>query len=1224
MFKKENLRRNFLRVKQNIDQNLGRAEKSEVLSEDQQENEKRVEVVKHAFQSISKKAGLLLQAPGMEYDKRLKKLPETGLGHSMLESAQILGPDTLLGSACQLCGDCQINLAKEQVQFEMTVEQDFVTPLQNVVDVDIPSIIKLRKNLSKSTLDMDSAKSRFNQAVRQSHVPGANMANAAAKADMIREEFEDASQKVENIKDNLSIELCNFAAKESEHSGRLLLLLEAQAQFHRKAIEAIEGCIPQMRIAIQNSPAKPCFGMPLEEHLNLMCRDIALVLEECVLTLLETGLEEEGLFRIAGAAIKLKKLKASFDANAVFMEEFSSDPHTVAGALKQYLRELPEPLLTFALYDDFMQAAFLPQEQRLQALWTVINKLPKPNYNNFRYLVKFLAKLAEKSDINKMKPSNIAIVMGPNLMWTEKSNAPNMLTTGTVSAITEAIVTHADWFFPGAFDFHETGQGGSPVKCRKPGFSLEDKLADLTLSTESKNLASSVKNNDGANPHVGSGMEMSFEKNGTGSLMENMPSQVKILELQSPGKFQEREDSSSDESNPFSSKFSEKLYESTPKSKEQLSKEEPSVSATDVQPRSYERKLAAFTGTDTGDYDNILYTLTPHHLKYPESNFNQRRQQGKLDSFGQAKTQAPPSRPSRLAKRHPQVAASPLEHNPLYSDEKTKEESCYPSSKYRSLERSAAGPSSYKNPLNRSTSDAHLYLTSPSQNPIWHTPNQKSDFNSLKRGSDPCLALPTSNFNNSSNQRPLKFSRSQLGMPPKLYESATPLSQMSEVHDFTRRSYMPEVQLSSKYGDAYPVSDTPRGKSFQSIDEPVVLAQVQGGNNRAPDYSMQVRAMWDQPQHLLPKQRAAASPEPVTLRDLAMSGYVHGDKLQKSGRITQMQHQGSKQISENLSGLSHEQRVHKPSGTKRQEIDFTNVGYHYEEDQDGCNRPKTPVDQSQPRTNNIEALHVQVTTSHGTAQYTPTGVVSPGASTDSPASGHPPPPSDSSLTVSSPIQRRATRKPAPPPPPERPFNVVVTATASGKTGGDSASSGSIVSMTSSSGSGDGVNSHGHQNKTAPLASPESSTEPHSGHGFPDREKQRISFHGERPSVPPPEKPERPRVPPLLNPPPPVNRGHQRSASTGAVTHQAAGGFENSSVAGVPNAGSLPFTTVVEARDKSGNQGAGFESVSSSASCHSAVSPGSSNTLGRHSSLRPRLTPPPPPPPIARQTEDTKL
>lgn len=39
-----------------------------------------------------------------------------------------------------------------------------------------------------------------------------------------------------------------------------------------------------------------------------------------------------------------------------------------------------------------------------------------------RYLVKFLAKLAEKSSINKMTPSNIAIVFGPNLLWSEESN----------------------------------------------------------------------------------------------------------------------------------------------------------------------------------------------------------------------------------------------------------------------------------------------------------------------------------------------------------------------------------------------------------------------------------------------------------------------------------------------------------------------------------------------------------------------------------------------------------------------------------------------------------------------------------------------------------------------------------------------------------------------------------------------------------------------------------
>ncbi|KAH9498435.1 Rho GTPase-activating protein 44, partial [Bulinus truncatus] len=313
------------------------AEKSEVLSEDQQENEKRVEQVKHAFQNISKKAAATLQSTGTDFDKRLKKLPESGLSCALIDSAQMLTAESLLSTVCKICGECQSNIAAEQVQYEMKVENDFINPLQTICEVDIPSIIKLRKALNKSTLDMDSAKSRFNQAVRQSQVPGANMSTAAAKAENIREEYDEASLKVETIKDNLSIELCNFAAKESEQSQKMLILLEAQAEYHRKALQAIEQFIPLVKIKIDNSPCKPVFGMPLEEHLRLMKRDISLVIEACVTLLLECGLEEEGLFRIAGAAMKLKKLKACFDAQTLDMEEFSNDPHTVAVQIIQTL-----------------------------------------------------------------------------------------------------------------------------------------------------------------------------------------------------------------------------------------------------------------------------------------------------------------------------------------------------------------------------------------------------------------------------------------------------------------------------------------------------------------------------------------------------------------------------------------------------------------------------------------------------------------------------------------------------------------------------------------------------------------------------------------------------------------------------------------------------------------------------------------------------------------------
>ena len=57
----------------------------------------------------------------------------------------------------------------------------------------------------------------------------------------------------------------------------------------------------------------PVFGQPLEDHLRRTTRDIATVIETCVCVLLEEGMDEEGLFRVAGPASKVKKLKVGLD-----------------------------------------------------------------------------------------------------------------------------------------------------------------------------------------------------------------------------------------------------------------------------------------------------------------------------------------------------------------------------------------------------------------------------------------------------------------------------------------------------------------------------------------------------------------------------------------------------------------------------------------------------------------------------------------------------------------------------------------------------------------------------------------------------------------------------------------------------------------------------------------------------------------------------------------------
>ncbi|KAI2666568.1 Rho GTPase-activating protein 17 [Labeo rohita] len=224
----------------------------------------------------------------------------------------------------------------------------------------------------------------------------------AAKVDTLKEEMDEAQNKMEICKDQVAADMYNFYSKEGDYARYYVLLLEAQAEYHRKALASIESVLPTIQSQQDKWTEKPAFGTALEEHLKRTSREIALPIEACVMMLLETGMQEEGLFRIAAGASKLKKLKAALDCSTSQLEEFYSDPHAVAGALKSYLRELPEPLMTYQLYEEWIQASNIADpDKRLQALWVVCDMLPKANKTNFRYLVKFLAKLAlENVDFN--------------------------------------------------------------------------------------------------------------------------------------------------------------------------------------------------------------------------------------------------------------------------------------------------------------------------------------------------------------------------------------------------------------------------------------------------------------------------------------------------------------------------------------------------------------------------------------------------------------------------------------------------------------------------------------------------------------------------------------------------------------------------------------------------------------------------------------------------------
>ncbi|XP_054898780.1 rho GTPase-activating protein 44-like isoform X3 [Poeciliopsis prolifica] len=466
------MKKQFNRMRQLANQTVGRAEKTEVLSEDLLQVEKRLELVKQVSHSTHKKLTACLQGQqGVDVDKKSvrspsKKLPLTTLAQCMVEGAAVLGDESLLGKMLKLSGETQEKLAQELISFELTIEKDVIEPLCDLAEVEIPNIQKQRKHLAKLVLDMDSARTRYYQSNKSSGI-SSNLQPTGAKADHLREEMEEAANRMEICRDQLSADMYSFVAKEIDYASYFQTLIEVQAEYHRKSLELLQSVLPQIKAHQETWVEKPCYGKPLEEHLALSGRDIAFPIEACVTMLLECGMQEEGLFRIAPSASKLKKLKASLDCGVLDVQEFSTDPHAIAGALKSYLRELPEPLMTFELYNDWIQASNIQdQEKRLQALLGACEKLPCANNNNFKYLIKFLSKLTEDQDVNKMTPGNIAIVLGPNLLWThDEGNITEMMTTVSLQivGIIEPIIQHADWFFPGEIEFNVTGNYGSPV-----------------------------------------------------------------------------------------------------------------------------------------------------------------------------------------------------------------------------------------------------------------------------------------------------------------------------------------------------------------------------------------------------------------------------------------------------------------------------------------------------------------------------------------------------------------------------------------------------------------------------------------------------------------------------------------------------------------------------------------------------------------------------------------
>ncbi|XP_035888405.1 unconventional myosin-IXb isoform X9 [Phyllostomus discolor] len=152
---------------------------------------------------------------------------------------------------------------------------------------------------------------------------------------------------------------------------------------------------------------------------------VPIVLEKLLEHVEMHGLYTEGLYRKSGAANRTRELRQALqtDPSAVKLENFPI--HAITGVLKQWLRELPEPLMTFAQYGDFLRAVELPEKQeQLAAIYAVLEHLPEANHNSLERLIFHLVKVALLEDVNRMSPSALAIIFAPCLLRCPDNSDP--------------------------------------------------------------------------------------------------------------------------------------------------------------------------------------------------------------------------------------------------------------------------------------------------------------------------------------------------------------------------------------------------------------------------------------------------------------------------------------------------------------------------------------------------------------------------------------------------------------------------------------------------------------------------------------------------------------------------------------------------------------------------------------------------------------------------------
>ncbi|XP_020636755.3 rho GTPase-activating protein 45 isoform X1 [Pogona vitticeps] len=221
------------------------------------------------------------------------------------------------------------------------------------------------------------------------------------------------------------------------------------------------------------------FGQDFARASHASPDGVPFVLSKCILEIERRAMKTKGIYRVNGVKTRVEKLCQAFENGKELVELSQASPHDISNVLKLYLRQLPEPILPFRLYNSLMGLAKESLQggpdgskagksitelvdkgaETEQAIVTLVTKLrellkelPPENRATLKYLVEHLQRIVEVEQDNKMTPGNLGIVFGPTLMRPRPTEATISLSSLVDYPHQARIVEALIIFYPAIFE----------------------------------------------------------------------------------------------------------------------------------------------------------------------------------------------------------------------------------------------------------------------------------------------------------------------------------------------------------------------------------------------------------------------------------------------------------------------------------------------------------------------------------------------------------------------------------------------------------------------------------------------------------------------------------------------------------------------------------------------------------------------------------------------------